>query len=216
MNAAVESWREELAAQPGLTAEIRRELEAHLHDCMTAFRRRGLSELESFQMAIRRVGRPKQIGIEFKKAMKTNSRWNRPLTFTAWALYLVSFFLPSYTTMHGWQCALMQGAFWHGTLQGDFLSIHYQVLVLANLLMLASPFLFTKLSKTAQQVQWLHHLTLGASILVWAFVAQLLARQDLTGIKVGCLVWAISFTVLYFAALLQLTARRKETVANHA
>jgi hypothetical protein len=214
MNAAVESWREELSAQPGLTAEIRRELDAHLQDCMAAFRQRGLGELEAFQMAIQRVGQPKQIGIEFKKAMKTNSQWY--LTFTAWALYLVSFFLPSYDTLYGWKCALMQGVFWPGTLQGDFLSIHYQFLLLANLIMLASPFLFTKLSKTARQVQWLHHLTLGASILVWAFVAQLLARQDITGVRVGCLVWAISFAMLYFAALLQLTATRKEIVANHA
>ena len=216
MNAAIESWRAELAAQPGLTAEIRRELEAHLQDCMAAFRRRGLSELESFQMAIQRVGKPKQIGIEFKKAMKTNSQWYRPLTVTAWALYLVSFFLPAYSTMYGWQCAILQNVFWSGVLQWSFFAVHYQLLILANLVMLASPFLFTKLSKTTQQVQWLHHLTLGATILVWGFVVELVISPDMTGLKAGCLIWAFSFTSLYFAALSQLTTMRKESVANQA
>lgn len=216
MNAAIESWRSELAAQTGLTADIRRELEAHLFDCIAAFQRRGLSEMESFQLARQRVGRPQQLGKEFKKAMNTTSPVGRALTFAAWALFVISFFLPSYTTMAGWQCALLQGIFWEGTTQGNFLSIHYQFLTLANAVMLLSPLLLAKFARTIHQVQWLHHATLGAAILVWAFVMELLFHQDTNGLKMGCFVWSISFTLLYLAVLVQWNAMRKETSQKHA
>jgi hypothetical protein len=68
LNAAIENWRQELAAQAALTAEDRRELETHLRDAIAGFQQRGLSDDESFWLARRRVGRPQQLGEEFVKA----------------------------------------------------------------------------------------------------------------------------------------------------
>ena len=48
LNAAIENWRSELAAQVGLTTEIRRELETHLRDAIAGFQQRGLNDEESF------------------------------------------------------------------------------------------------------------------------------------------------------------------------
>jgi hypothetical protein len=68
LNAAVESWRNELAAQPQLSSDDRRELEKHLADTMAELRQRGLNEEESFWLACRRTGRPQQLAEEFEKA----------------------------------------------------------------------------------------------------------------------------------------------------
>ncbi len=68
LNAAIESWRQELAGQASLTAEVRRELETHLRDSIAGFQQHGLNEEESFWLARRRVGQPQQLGEEFAKA----------------------------------------------------------------------------------------------------------------------------------------------------
>jgi hypothetical protein len=68
LNAAIENWRQELAAQSNLTMEVRRELETHLRDTVAELRQRGLNDEESFWLARRRVGQPKQLGEEFVKA----------------------------------------------------------------------------------------------------------------------------------------------------
>jgi len=68
LNAAIENWRNELAAQPNLASEDRRELETHLRDAITGFQQRGLSDEESFWLARHRVGQPQQLGEEFVKA----------------------------------------------------------------------------------------------------------------------------------------------------
>jgi hypothetical protein len=67
LNAAIENWRQELAAQPNLASDDRRELEAHLRDAIAGFRRKGLTEAESFKSACERVGQLRQIGSEFQK-----------------------------------------------------------------------------------------------------------------------------------------------------
>jgi hypothetical protein len=68
LNAAVENWRNELAAQPNLASDDRRELETHLRDAIAAFQQRGLNDEESFWLARRRVGQPQQLVEEFEKA----------------------------------------------------------------------------------------------------------------------------------------------------
>ena len=68
LNAAIENWRQELAAQPDLTPDVRRELETHLRDTVAELQRRGLNDEESFWLARRRVGQPKQLAEEFVKA----------------------------------------------------------------------------------------------------------------------------------------------------
>src|SRR5471030_2627772 len=67
LNADIENWRQELAAQGNLTAEVRRELETHLRDAIAGFQQRGLNDEESFWLACKRVGQPPQLGQEFVK-----------------------------------------------------------------------------------------------------------------------------------------------------
>jgi hypothetical protein len=71
LNAAVENWRNELAAQPNLASDDRRELETHLRDTIAGFQQRGLNDEESFWLARKRVGQPQQMGEEFVKANPT-------------------------------------------------------------------------------------------------------------------------------------------------
>jgi hypothetical protein len=54
LNAAIENWRQELAAQSGLTPDDRRELETHLRDAIAGFQQRGLNDEESFWLACAR------------------------------------------------------------------------------------------------------------------------------------------------------------------
>ena len=68
LSGAIEGWRKQLAAQPGLTADNRRELEAHLQDSIATLRQSGLTEEESFWLACRRAGQPQQLAEEFVKA----------------------------------------------------------------------------------------------------------------------------------------------------
>jgi hypothetical protein len=68
LNAAIENWRNELAAQPSLASDDRRELETHLRDAIAGFQQRGLNDEESFWLASRRVGQPQQLDEEFVKA----------------------------------------------------------------------------------------------------------------------------------------------------
>src|SRR5450631_3307411 len=71
LNTAVENWRNELAAQPNLASDDRRELETHLRDAVAGFQQRGLNDEESFWLARRRVGQPQQLCEEFVKANPT-------------------------------------------------------------------------------------------------------------------------------------------------
>jgi len=62
LNAAVENWRNELAAQPNLAPDDRRELETHLRDAIAGFQQRGLNDEESFcSRAIALVNRNRSV-----------------------------------------------------------------------------------------------------------------------------------------------------------
>ncbi|HKI69527.1 MAG TPA: permease prefix domain 1-containing protein [Verrucomicrobiae bacterium] len=65
LNAAIEDWRQELAAQIDLSPEVRRELETHLRDTIAELQRHGLNDEESFWLARRRIGQLTSIGREF-------------------------------------------------------------------------------------------------------------------------------------------------------
>lgn len=85
LNAAVQNWQQELAAQPELTPEVRCELETHLRDTLFEFQRRGLNDEESFWLARRRAGRAEQLGEEFAKADPARV-WRERLFWIALAL----------------------------------------------------------------------------------------------------------------------------------
>jgi hypothetical protein len=87
LNAAVENWRNELAEQPNLAADDRRELETHLRDAIAGFQQRGLNDEESFWLACRRVGQPQQLGEEFVKADPAKV-WRERLFWMWLALFL--------------------------------------------------------------------------------------------------------------------------------
>jgi hypothetical protein len=87
LNAAIESWRNELAAQPDLASDDRRELETHLRDAVTGFQQRGLNDEESFWLARRRVGQPQQIGEEFVK-VDPAAIWRERVFWMILALFL--------------------------------------------------------------------------------------------------------------------------------
>jgi hypothetical protein len=89
LNTAIENWRQELAAQAGLTLDVRRELETHLRDAITGFQQRGLNDEESFWLARRRVGQPQQLGEEFVKADPANV-WRERMFWMCLAVFLIS------------------------------------------------------------------------------------------------------------------------------
>ena len=95
LNAAIENWRQELAAQSNLASDDRRELETHLRDSVAEFRQRGLNDEESFWLARRRVGQPQQLGEEFVKADPAKV-W-RERVFWMWLAVFLSSTLGSLT-----------------------------------------------------------------------------------------------------------------------
>jgi hypothetical protein len=88
LNAAIENWRNELAAQPNLASDDRRELETHLRDTIAGFQQRGLNDEESFWLARKRVGQPQQLGEEFVKA-NPNQIWRERLFWMTVAILVI-------------------------------------------------------------------------------------------------------------------------------
>ena len=89
LNAAIADWQQELAAQPGLTPEVRRELETHLRDTISELQQRGLNNEESFWLARRRTGGPQQLGEEFAKEDPAYA-WKDRIFWVVVALLLVN------------------------------------------------------------------------------------------------------------------------------
>lgn len=78
--------------------------------------------------------------------------------------------------------------------------IHYELLTLANLLMLASPMLISRCEGSARVLKWFRRLTLTAALLVWSFIGSLFAATaDQNDVKFGCYVWGMSFVILYLS-----------------
>ena len=99
LNAAIENWRQELAAQANLTAEVRRELETHLRDAIVGFQQRGLNDEESFWLARRRVGHPQQLDEEFEKANPA-AVWRKRVLWMATAVLVVSLWTTSASVIY--------------------------------------------------------------------------------------------------------------------
>jgi hypothetical protein len=104
LNAAIEKWRQELAAQPNLADDERRELVMHLGDAIADFQKRGLNDEESFWLARRRVGHPQELAQEFVKANPTEIYRERVfwlavglLIYRMWNTLTSSFIGPLYS-----------------------------------------------------------------------------------------------------------------------
>jgi hypothetical protein len=220
---AIESWRAELAAQPNLTAEVRRELETHLLETIQEFQRRGLSEREACSAAMERIGPPHRLNREFTKVEAP--AWNARLAGVAWALFIISFFLPAAMDARGYQCAslLLSPWMWRQALHGDWQSMEFLLMLVSNLIMLASPFLFIKWTGTARSLRWVRRATFLALFFVWSWfgrgvLSDLFIAHDsgLAGILPGFYVWAASFLILHLAVHPQFTrsARLKPIKLN--
>jgi hypothetical protein len=204
LNAALENWRRSMSAQRNLLPEARRELEAHLRDLFDELRGRGVAEAEAFSLARQRVGEPQLLDREFKIAM--NATWfhrNRPAAIAAWIVFVISFGLPAFDDWLGWKCAILHPLFWSSALQGQWTSIHYLLLTLANLLMLASPFLLARAGQDARVLKWLRGLSASAFVLVWSYLIELFVLGSRSDMRIGCYLWGASFGLLLAASLLQ-------------
>lgn len=204
LTAAVDHWRHELVAQRSLSPDARRELETHLQDSIAALGRRGLNNEDAFRLARKQIGELRLLNREFKKAMKTTFvHW--ALAAAAWAIFIVSFFLPAFDQMPGWKAATLHSLFWPQALQGNLLAVHYLLLTLANVLMLASPFLVAGGAHDARFLKCLRGWSLAAAVLAWLFLARLLAGHNFhnSDLRIGSYLWASSFVLLCLASLLQ-------------
>jgi hypothetical protein len=208
LNAAVENWRNELAAQPNLASDDRRELETHLRDLISESRRQGLNDEESFRLARERTGQLRLIGKEFKKV--SPAYWNKFMAFLAWTMFVVSLFLPVYNGIPGYVCAiwilpLPENFGWiaHGRTE----LITMEILNYTMLLMIASPVLLFWFGTNAKFMKWFSRMAFVAVILVgWFILYEFVLYYGKVGIMpfdLGCYVWASSFVLLYLSTLSQ-------------
>jgi hypothetical protein len=122
------------------------------------------------------------------------------IAIIAWIAFIVSFFLPAFDQMPGWKAAILQEFFWPQAIQGDLLAVHYQLLTFANVLMIISPFFLKWGKNDARFVKGLRGLSLAATVLVWLFLARLLANHNGPDLRIGCYLWAASFILLCVAS----------------
>jgi hypothetical protein len=120
LNAAIESWRNELAAQPNLASDDRRELETHLRDAIAGFQQRGLNDEESFWLARKRVGQMQPLGEEFEKADPTKIWrervfWMAAGVLTIWMLGQIVFsveIITRWIVSPQWNRFIVEYSFW--------------------------------------------------------------------------------------------------------
>ena len=192
---SIAEWRQQMLAAGIKQPVPLEELESHLRENIEQQMRSGLNAEKAFESAVQNIGQAKPLKIEFKKIDAGN--WNRPLALIAWILFVISFFLPALGDGLGWQCAGLSATavflFWPVT---GWMPIHLELLTLANLLMVASPFLLPRFSLNARSLQWLRCSSLAALVLVWSFLLFLVSHSDAAELKFGCYVWGLSFLPL--------------------
>jgi hypothetical protein len=74
LNAAIRTWRENLAQSPNFRGDDLDELESHLRDSVTQLESQSLSEEEAFTIAVRRVGPGAMLSAEFGR-INTSGLW---------------------------------------------------------------------------------------------------------------------------------------------
>lgn len=70
------AWRQSLVRSDALTADDVRELDGHLSDSVADLTRVGLSQEEATLVALRRLGDPTALALEYRKASPA-SAWGR-------------------------------------------------------------------------------------------------------------------------------------------
>jgi hypothetical protein len=156
LNAAIENWRQELASQPNLAAEDRRELETHLRDSIAGFKQKGLNDEESFWCARRRFGQPQQVGEEFFKADPAKI-WRDRVFWVVWFLFVL-LIMQSFTWFLG---ILFPGERWSRVLNYTF----YSILLLIPTC-LSAGLMTRQFSKLLQLINGRFRLACATSILI--------------------------------------------------
>jgi hypothetical protein len=198
------AWRSELA-RARLAPAVIAELEIHLRDSIAAQMAAGEPGPEAFVSAVQRLGPPANLKTEFNKLRIM--RYNLPLAWIAWALFVVSFFLPAYEDDYGWQCADLSATSFP-CFQSWWSSIHFLLLTPANVVMVVAPFLLAKFPRRPVVLNVLRACSLVALALVWSFIALLVAEGARSELKMGCYVWVASF-LLSSLSLFRLTVRKE-------
>lgn len=113
---SITEWRRQMAAGGIKDSTVLEELESHLRAEVEKQMQSGLDVPQALEAAVQCIGPAGALRLEFSKVGIKS--WNRRLAVAAWAMFFVSFFLPSYLAMPGWACALLQGVFWPNALRG--------------------------------------------------------------------------------------------------
>ena len=223
LNAAVENWRNELATQPNLASDDRRELETHLRDLISEFQRKGLDEQKSFELAREKIGQLPLVAKEFGKVDAVF--WNKPLALTAWGIFAASFFLPAYDAIGMWpgyKCAWAIVP-WHigfppkqSPILDWLVCVNYQLLNFANMLMIISPILFYWFGRNAKVMRWFRHSTFAAVVVVGWFYLDEFIHNYARDCGVGCYLWIFSFVLLYLSVFPKLVSSQNRKTPKHA
>jgi hypothetical protein len=88
LNSALIAWKQEMAGQPGVTADNVRELETHLWEAFDTFRGQGLNEAEAFANARRQLGSVEEVGVEFARANPV-VLWRERVFWMAFAIFII-------------------------------------------------------------------------------------------------------------------------------
>ena len=199
---SITEWRRQMIAAGIKTPVPLEELESHLREEIEQQMKSGSNERQAFETAMAQIGQAKPLKMEFKKIDAEN--WNRPLAWSAWALFVASFFLPALgDDAPGWKCAGISATavFWPEFWHGNWGTIHLASLTLANLLMIVSPFLLPQFSQNKHFLKWLRYSSFAALVLVWSYVLLGIAYGGGKDLKVGCYVWSSSFLLLCLSTL---------------
>ena len=197
---AIAEWRRTMLAAGIKSPVPLDELEIHLRDEIERQMKSGLTELQAFVFATQQMGEAGLLKNEFSK--DHTFHWIRTLAWAAWGTFAISFFLPAYEDWRGWKCALLSAEweFMPGIARTDWADIHFALLTLANLLMIASVFWLTKGSSNARSLKCLRASNLAALALVWSFIILLFTpvygNGATPGLGIGCYLWCGSFLLL--------------------
>jgi len=180
----------------GIELAALEELESHLREDVEQQMKLATGSQQAFEAAARKIGDAPGLKREFKKIETGN--WNRLFAWVAWVIFVVSFFLPALDNGRGWQCAGLSAMAitWPDFWRGNWEDIHLASLTLANLLMILSPFLLPRWSRSTRSLRWLRLSFFAALILVWSFILILVAHEDRKELMIGCYVWGFSFLPL--------------------
>jgi hypothetical protein len=198
---SIADWRTQMLAAGIKTPVPLEELEIHLREEIERKMKSGLNEQRAFEISVQQIGQAQPLKMEFKKIDLEN--WNRPLAWSAWILFVVSFFLPAFADLRGWRCAGLSATAisWQDFWRGNVGTIYLTSLTLANLVMIASAFLLPRFSQNLRFIKYWRIFNFLALALVWSYVFLLFTHNDRKDMKIGCYVWTVSFLLLFLSTL---------------